>query len=419
MLGVTYIAILAVALPQWTSVSAEEVDRHHPKKQSRSEEVHTHSRENGTNAHDKHLGRKHESHRSGRKAGVLAQEISLLQAVPPITANVLDIGTPKGAASGNQSFAANAITSTSTDPEGVVTGSVVIPPATDANGSATAVTGGTGPVVVSPATGGVAANAQAVNAAPVASTPNALQPAQQVQATPTAEDNGSSNNFVCSYLWFLYDGCNKTNQQDTVSVPQNNTVAVAKEDEQPIPPVISTSCTIYGTTVLSLNDFKDAEENGWILISDSNTPKITHNKQVNLDKPAKLPLKATLCNAATYEATIKLGVDSIGGFIIRGSEQDFVVFEMNTLAKTATLKSVNGAYQDIITEVSCDQINSQFVQKVQINDTGYKGQIEIFVDGRKLITATRMPYKSNGFFGLYISQGNATFGDLSVVPING
>lgn len=57
---------------------------------------------------------------------------------------------------------------------------------------------------------------------------------------------------------------------------------------------------------LCFSDFKDADDNGWILINESNMPRITHNKQVDLDKPTYLQLKNVICNAATYEGTIKL-----------------------------------------------------------------------------------------------------------------
>ncbi|EDO07391.2 putative integral membrane protein [Babesia bovis T2Bo] len=390
MMGVLNL-LFAIWFSFCRNVYANEVDRHH-NGVSKPVEVHTHSVDKVSKHSVKHGKRSHDKHRGGNKSGILAQNVSLLEAGP---STVNDIAAHE---SGNKQGVL-----------GTSTGAI----------STTVNTGAELPV--SPNT--VPSNSAATTPAPSIESPNTATPNGNLSASGTvSQDNqkpSNSKGFACTYLWFLYDGCDDTtSNNDTVTAPQNNGTSNTNDDDLSTPPVISNTCTIYGTTIISLSDFKDAEEGGWIMISDSNTPKITHNKQVNLDKPAQLPLKATLCNAANYEATIKLGVDSIGGFIIRGSEQDFVVFEMNTLSKTATLKSVNGAYQDIITEVSCDQINSQFVQKVQINDSGYKGQIEILIDGRKIMNVTRMPYKTSGFFGLYISQGNATFGDISVVPMN-
>lgn len=46
-------------------------------------------------------------------------------------------------------------------------------------------------------------------------------------------------------------------------------------------------------------------------------------------------------------------MDSSGGFIIRGTEENSLVLELNTLTKTATVKKITGPYQDIISEVDC------------------------------------------------------------------
>lgn len=56
-------------------------------------------------------------------------------------------------------------------------------------------------------------------------------------------------------------------------------------------------------------------------------------------------------------------------------------------------------------------------------------QIDILIDGKQVISVSAMPFRASGFFGwsyamtthvsagLYISQGNATFGDISIVPL--
>ncbi|GBE60320.1 hypothetical protein BOVATA_018130 [Babesia ovata] len=400
MVSLVPLIFIAIALQPWTGALTDSRHRRQQEDASHSDGSYTHTAVNHskrgvhgdhhpTNQHHSHAESSEDHRRGHRKLGALSKQVSLLQAAPQMLvdkpADGMTVTNPEKLTSYSQTLVSvvDPVAGTNVQPQGQTAAAANVAPAQGANQAAQG---------------------------------NGL--ATQEIASENTEENNGPTEFACKFLWFLFKECNKpAPAKQDVSV-QSSAPTETSDDQQPVPPVVSSSCTIYGTTVLSLDDFKDAEENGWILVNDSNAPRITHNKQVNLDKPAQLQLKATLCNAATYEATIKLGVDSSGGFIIRGSDQDFVVFEMNTLAKTATLKSINGAYQDIISEVACDKINSQFIQKVQIRDTGYKGQIDILIDGRKITSTSRMPYKSSGYFGFYIAQGNATFGDLSVVPIN-
>ncbi|GIX62747.1 NADP-specific glutamate dehydrogenase [Babesia caballi] len=389
MVGVTALVILAVSLRQWTGVLGDGRHRRHEAVPAHADGAHTHTAKAHTggvthghaDSHSKqptHATHRHDGRRGNRKTGALAQRVSLLQAGPVVAAS----GRTEGGTGAIGAAQMAEVTSQVADD------------GQNAPSSANA-------QALNPANQGQAPVAASGNTAQAGS-PNTSADAQNahVGEGQTTDGDSGPTEFACKYLWFLFKGCDKkAGKTQEASDATQGGEAAGGDDQQPISPVVASTCTIYGTTVLSLSDFKDADESGWILINDSNAPRITHNKQVNLDKPAQLQLKATLCNAATYEATIKLGVDSSGGFIIRSSEQDFVVFEMNTLSKTATLKSINGAYQDIISEVSCEQINSQFIQKVQIRDTGYKGQIEVQIDGRKIISASRLPFKSTGYFG--------------------
>lgn len=392
MRPITGIAICAIYSCQWAIVVGDTKRRHHSLGPSHDDAVHAHtnqtdnehpvkkhSPEHGNAKH--HNGKDQDKHRAHRKAGLISQKALLLQTLqdPVVNATPQPINTP-------------------------VPTAAIQPPTPNANvQQSNQIAATPAPVVTD------------VNANNATKTETGSQNLPQ-NGVEKHDDSNSSTDFVCKYLWFFFQECNTTNKSGSENKDSghNENSAASNQD---LSPVVSSECNIYGTTVLSLSDFKDADDNGWILINESNMPRITHNKQVDLDKPTYLQLKNVICNAATYEGTIKLGVDSIGGFIIRGSDQNFIVFEMNTLSKTATLKRINGPYQDIIHDVACDQINSQFIQKVQITDTGYKGQIDILIDGKQVISVSAMPFRASGFFGLYISQGNATFGDISIVPL--
>ncbi|CDR94506.1 membrane protein, putative [Babesia bigemina] len=412
MVSLVPLIFIAVVLQSWTAALTDSKHRRHQEDASHADGSYTHTAVNrskgglqgggrSTHQHHSHAETAEDRHRGYRKLGALSKQVSLLQAAPHMlvdkTADGTTVTNPGSQTSYSQTLASASSTAAgvNVEPQGQTAAASNVAPTQGAN-----------------------------QIAPV----NGL--ANPEIAPDNAEENNGPTDFACKFLWFLFKECNKPAPATQDANAQSNAATDIADDQQPVPPVVSSSCTIYGTTVLSLDDFKDPEENGWILVNDSNAPRITHNKQVNLDKPAQLQLKATLCNAATYEATIKLGVDSSGGFIIRGSDQDFVVFEMNTLAKTATLKSINGAYQDIISEVACvsccslvnmrgrTKLTANLYRSERRNAAIFFRQIDILIDGRKITSTSRMPYKSSGYFGFYIAQGNATFGDLSVVPIN-
>ncbi|KAK2194475.1 uncharacterized protein BdWA1_004053 [Babesia duncani] len=235
---------------------------------------------------------------------------------------------------------------------------------------------------------------------------------EESKSTKELSDPNTNENVIegykCKLLWFLFSDCNKN---PIVPTEENKTTTTPEETA----PVVSQHCVLYGSANLSLSDFKNPDED-WIIVNEGNSSRITHSKQVEAEKPAVLQLNELLCNAATYEATIKLGVESSGGLVIRGSEESYIALEMNSLSKTVTLKKVNGTTQEIINDVACPHVNSQFVTKLEIRDTGYKGQIDILIDGQRTISANNLPYTTSGYFGLYLSMGNATFGDLSVIP---
>ncbi|EKX73735.1 hypothetical protein BEWA_037720 [Theileria equi strain WA] len=230
------------------------------------------------------------------------------------------------------------------------------------------------------------------------------------EVTQTEEKVGENKDSIaCTRFWFIFSYCNSNTQvtPETAKSESNGNVT----------PVISQNCNPYGTGNVSLSDFKETNDNGWIVVNENNTPKITRNRQVASSIPSTLQLKNTLCNAFEVRATIKLSENSSGGIMIRGSDKNMTLVELNITTKTVSLKLLNDTSQELIAEQVYDRMNSQFIHYISIKDTGYKGGITVEIDDNKVINQDGQISTTSGTIGVFVSSGNATFGDLSVSPI--
>ncbi|UKK00527.2 hypothetical protein MACK_000601 [Theileria orientalis] len=231
---------------------------------------------------------------------------------------------------------------------------------------------------------------------------NGAYPTNPTSSTPYSEKDDIHESFKCKYLAFFFPEC-------TDSRPRN----MAPPPLGQMSPVSQQYCNIYGTTDLNLSDFL-CNVNEWLVVNQNNSIRLTSNKPVSTMQ--NIELKGNYCNKESLSCTLQLGENSTAGLSVRGMNGERTLIELNSLTKTISLKQINNQTTQILLETPYSKMNSNFLHLVQVNDGGFQGTLSVFVDGNHVFSKRDIPTQTTGLMGMFISSGNATFGNLSVTP---
>ncbi|EAN33927.2 hypothetical protein TpMuguga_01g00689 [Theileria parva strain Muguga] len=160
------------------------------------------------------------------------------------------------------------------------------------------------------------------------------------------------------------------------------------------------------------SDFVGTED--WLMLSENNLTCLTRSRPA--DSFQFITLK-NFCNQLTFKCYVQMGENSIGGLMIRCNGPDKTLIELNSVTKTISLKLLKFNHTLTLLEIPHRGIEVGLNHLLEVSDDGSGGVVRAMIDGEEVFVKENLPTQLTGSMGIYITTGNVTFGNITILPL--